>query len=154
MKVEHALIRVQIEALHTEFAWRIDRGDPSTVADLFTADGCYSRSTGESSIGQDAIRMAYAARTNRGPRTARHIFSNLRLHDISNNAVKGACILTLFAEDGLPPRRAEPLLIADYDDEFLYGADGVWRFKSRLITWIFTRPEGGLGRTLPLGSKL
>ncbi len=153
MELTPLMLRLHIEALHAEFAWRIDRGDPATVFELFTPDGSYSRASGESSQGHDEIRAAYATRASRGPRTARHIFTNLRLYEIEKTRAKGNCILTLFAEDGLPPRRAEPLLVADFDDEFECDIKGVWRYKKRLITWIFTRVEGGLGRTLPLGEK-
>ena len=153
MELTPEILRLHIDALHSEFAWRIDRGDPATVFELFTLDGSYTRSTGESSHGHEQIRAAYATRTSLGPRTARHVFTNLRLYEIEKTRAKGSCILTLFAEDGLPPRRAEPLLVADFDDEFECDLTGLWRYKKRLITWIFTRPEGGLGRTLPLGEK-
>ena len=62
------LLRLEIESLIAEFAWRIDRGDPATVADLFTEDGWYGRETGDRSIGRDAIRAAYAARASRETR--------------------------------------------------------------------------------------
>lgn len=146
-------LRLHIEALHAEFAWRIDRADPSTVADLFTEDGEYGRSTGRRSVGREAIREAYRARGARGPRTARHIFTNVRLHSAGESSASGSAVLTLFAEDGVPPLPAHPLLVADYDDEFERSQQGVWLFKRRTITWVFTREDGALGGTLPLGTS-
>lgn len=148
-----ALIRVQIEALIAEFAWLIDRGDSSKVADLFTEDGRYGRSTGQASVGRDAIRAAYGARLARGPRTSRHVYTNLRLESVAPKRVRGSCILTLFAEDGVPPLPADPLLVADYDDEYVLCDDGQWRFQSRIVSWIFTSEATKRGGGLPLGTK-
>ncbi len=149
-----APIRGEIEALIAEFAWRIDRGDPATVADLFTADGWYGRETGERSIGRDAIRAAYRARAARqaeaGVRTARHLFTNLRLERQEADRAAGSCILLLFAADGPPPLPAIPALVQDYDDTYR-RVGGRWLFASRSVAKIFTGP--GFAPVLPLGAS-
>ena len=76
---EKALIRSEIEALNAEFAYLIDHDLSERVADLFTEAGSYGRSAGGRSTGHSELRAAYAARAVRGDRTARHIFTNLRL---------------------------------------------------------------------------
>lgn len=147
---EQLMLRLQIEELNVEFAYRIDRGDPESVAELFTEEGSYSRSTGECGRGREAIRAAYRQRAARGPRTARHIFTNLRLTQESARRVCGQCVLTLFAQDGEPPLIADPFLVADYDDVYELGDDECWRYASRVITWRFLQREGKVS-PLPLG---
>lgn len=144
------LLRLEIEALNAEFAYLIDHDQSERVADLFTVDGIYGRSTGARSVGREVIRDSYKRRKDNGPRTARHIFSNLRLTPLADGRVGGSCILTLFAEDGLPPLPADPMVVADYDDIYECGDDGRWRFKERIITWIFVRE--GASSPLALGA--
>jgi SnoaL-like domain len=147
---ERLLHRLAIDELNTEFAYLIDHDLSEGVADLFSEQGSYGRATGERSVGRDAIRLAYAARKANGPRTARHSFTNLRLTFESERRARGTCIMTLFAEDGLPPHVAEPFLVADYDDIYERGSDGRWRYASRTITWLFMRRDGKVS-PLPLG---
>ncbi|MXW92948.1 MAG: nuclear transport factor 2 family protein [Rhodospirillaceae bacterium] len=147
------LLRLEIEALIAEFAWRIDRGDPAAVADLFTPDGWYGRSAGERSVGRDAIRAAYAARAERqaeaGVRTARHLFTNLRLERLDADSAAGSCILLLFAADGPPPHPAVPLLVQDYDDTYR-RTGGRWLFASRSVAKVFVGEN--FAPVLPLGA--
>jgi hypothetical protein len=149
-RAERLLTRVELEALNAEFAYRIDNDRSAEVADLFTETGSYGRSTGERSIGREAIRAAYAGRKAAGPRTARHIFTNLRLTYESDTRVVGKSILTLFAEDGVPPHVAEVFLVADYDDIYVREPGGPWLFESRTITWLFMQKDGKVS-PLPLG---
>ncbi|MCY4190037.1 MAG: nuclear transport factor 2 family protein [Rhodospirillaceae bacterium] len=149
-----SLLRLEIDALISEFAWRIDQGDPETAADLFTEDGWYGRETGERSIGRSEIRAAYARRKGRegtaGIRTSRHLFTNLRLHEVSDAAARGSCILLLFAADGPPPHPARPLLVQDYEDAYR-RVDGQWFFASRSARKIFVAEN--FVPVLPLGAS-
>jgi ketosteroid isomerase-like protein len=147
---EQLLARLEIEALNAEFAYLIDRGRCEDVADLFTEDGSYGRSTGERSVGRAAIRAAYAQRKARGERTSRHIFTNLRL-TFEKDRATGQSILTLFAADGPPPHAAEPFLVADYDDVYVRDGEGRWRYRSRTVTWLFLQKDGATS-PLPLGA--
>ena len=145
------LLRLEIEALNAEFAYLIDHDRSAEVADLFTEDGIYGRSAGGSSVGREAIRDSYRRRKDAGIRTARHIFTNLRLTPLADGRVAGNCILLLFAQDGPPPHPADPMVVADYDDVYERGDDGRWRFKKRVITWIFARD--GASSPLLLGAS-
>jgi hypothetical protein len=140
--VERLLLRLQLEELNAEFAYLIDHDSSEHVADLFVVDGSYGRSTGEMSVGRDAIRRAYSARKEHGPRTARHIFTNLRLGSVSDDLVEATSILTLFAHEGVPPHPAEPLLVSEYADTYRRCDDGRWRYQSRIATWLFCHPDG------------
>lgn len=142
------LARVAIEALIAEFAYLIDHDQTERVADLFTEDGWYGREGGARSVGREAIRRSYAARAARGARTARHIFTNLRLTVHSADEAEGVCILLLFAADGAPPHPAEPMLVQDYRDTYR-RVDGRWLFASRETRQLFVHPS--FERVLTLG---
>jgi len=148
---DELLQRCAIEALNAEFAHRIDRGNPEDVAELFVEDGSYGRASGERSHGHAELRAAYRQRSARGPRTARHLFSNLRLTPRADGDLDGSCVLTLFAADGVPPHVADPFLVADYDDIYRRCDDGRWRYVSRTITWLFLQRDGKVS-PLPLGA--
>ena len=142
------MIRLELEELNAEFAFRVDHGRTATVADLFTPDGSYGFADGARSRGRDEIRAAYAERDARGERTARHVFTNLRFALDGFRRASGAIILTLFADDGPPPRPAEVLAVCDFEDRYLLCDDGRWRYGSRTIRTLFgsDRPTA-----LPLG---
>jgi ketosteroid isomerase-like protein len=148
--VEQAVARSEIEALIAEFAWLIDHGESGRVAALFTDDGWYGRDSGERSTGHAEIARAYAERADGGERTARHIFTNLRLSFVADDAAEGECILLLFAADGRPPLPAEPMLVQDYLDRYR-RVDGHWRFASRQTRRIFASPA--YRQVLPLGGR-
>lgn len=136
-RTQQLLVRLELEALNAEFAYRVDHGPTETVADLFVEHGSYGRTSGERSVGREAIREAYAKRRDHGVRTARHIFTNLRLTFESDTRVRGTTIQLLFAEDGEPPLPAEPLAVSDFDDVYVLDADGAWRYESRTIRSVF-----------------
>jgi hypothetical protein len=142
------LARVAIESLIAEFAYLIDHNQTEEVADLFTEDGWYGREGGSRSVGRDAIRKSYAGRAARGERTARHIFTNLRLTMLSPTEAEGICILLLFAADGAPPLPAEPMLVQDYKDTYR-KVDGCWLFASRETRSLFQ--ASSFERVLTLG---
>jgi len=145
---DQLLARVAIESLIAEFAYLIDHNQTEKVADLFTEDGWYGREGGSRSAGRDAIRKSYAGRAARGERTARHIFTNLRLTMHSATEAEGVCILLLFAADGAPPLPAEPMLVQDYKDTYR-KVDGRWLFASRETKALFQSQS--FERVLTLG---
>lgn len=150
-RLERALIRSEIEALNAEFAFLIDHDQSERVADLFTEDGVYARSTGQQTVGRDKLREVYAKRAQRGTRTARHLFSNLRLSHVTPNIARGTVVLMLFAEDGPPPHLAEVNLVSEYDDIYVRNADGDWLYASRTSTSLF-RHRDNKALVLPLGT--
>lgn len=139
-----ASTRVQIETLNARFAYLIDHGRGTEAADLFVEEGIYETAPGIVLAGRPEIRTAYVRRTQRGERTSSHIFTNLHIRRISDDSrvVEATVILLLFAEDGAPPRAAIPLGIADYDDVYVCGNDGEWRYRSRRVTPLFEAAGG------------
>lgn len=130
--------RAQIAALAAEFAWLIDHKGGHGVADLFTPRGRYTVAGDDFDLqGRDEIEDFYARRRAAGPRTSRHLFSNLHLEHIDDDRACGVCVLTLHAADGQPPHPLEPILVADYSDTYRRTPDGRWRYESRFVTPLF-----------------
>lgn len=136
-----------INQLVSDFAYSIDMENGERTAELFTEDGWYE-SDNRRSTGREAIREAYRRRAARGPRTSRHIFTNLRIERLDESAYRGTALLLLFAEDGYPPARAHPLLVADVHDIYLISGSTA-RLRSRRLDSIFAAESSV--PVLPLG---
>jgi ketosteroid isomerase-like protein len=127
---EQLLARVAIDALNTEYFYRIDHGDAEKVADLFVADGVLN-----GMAGREAIRKFYAARTK--TRTTRHVSTNLRLVFENENRVSGTRTLSYYMGEGPGPHAAVATGIAEYSEIYERGTDGQWRYVFRKITPVF-----------------
>ncbi|QHE85980.1 nuclear transport factor 2 family protein [Hydrogenophaga sp. BPS33] len=139
-----ALARQAIDALNARFAYQIDNGQSAQVPELFTVDGHYAIAHGAErrvSTGQAAIRAAYEERAARGARTSCHLFTNLHVSGATTDTAHSHCFLLLFAQDGLPPHPAQPLLVARYDDICERDAQGLWRYRSREATVLFVSDD-------------
>ncbi|MGV0906705.1 nuclear transport factor 2 family protein [Mycobacterium novum] len=134
-------IRPGIEALITQFAWLIDHEDGRGVAELFTAQGSYTLNGGGLDLrGRAEIDQFYQHRRATGPRTSRHLFSNLHLTAGNEAHARGTCVLTLHAANGHPPHTAtDPIMVADFDDTYIRNDDGSWQFERREVTTLFGR---------------
>jgi hypothetical protein len=132
-------VRIALEELNHEFAYRVDFGPAETAADLFIEDGWYAWGDKRSN-GREAIREAYRQRAARGVRTARHLCTNLRISMLSENEANGKSIWLIFAEDGPPPHPPVPLLVADVDDVYV-RENGRWLIRSRRLTDVFTAAD-------------
>ena len=151
MKVEeHEDVQQAWLAIHqliSNFAFSIDMENGERTAELFTEDGWYE-SDSRRSVGREAIREAYRRRAARGPRTSRHIFTNLRIEYVGRNAYRGTALMLLFARDGYPPAPPNPLLVADVHD--VYEVDGPRALlRSRRLESIFADETSA--PVLPLG---
>jgi hypothetical protein len=122
--------------LNARFAWLIDHKGGEGVPELFAEDGSYGMGSA-TLTGREQIKWFYDMRKNRGERTSRHVFSPVALHEVSDTAARGTTILTLFAHDGPGPHGSDIHMIADYEDEYLRGANGLWLYKSRKVVPVF-----------------
>jgi hypothetical protein len=136
-----------IHQLVADFAYSVDVENGKSTPELFTEDGWYESDAGRST-GRDAIRLAYQRRAERGARTSRHLFTNLRIRHLDGSLYEGNSVLLLFAEDGESPSSADPLLVADVHDEYLVE-QGVALIKSRHLKNIFLASHAET--VLPLG---
>jgi hypothetical protein len=137
-----------ITQLIAEFAFRVDQHGGLTVADMFDENGYYE-SDGKRSTGRAAIRAAYEQRAARGPRTSRHLFTNLRIFGGNDGNYKGTSIMLLFARDGHGVHPASPILVADVEDEYRFNSQGEPEIVSRRLTTVFVDPQSR--PVLPLG---
>jgi SnoaL-like domain len=130
-------VRPQIETLIERFAWLVDHEAGRGIADLFTPDGSYSLNGGGLDLrGRTEIDQFYLHRRAAGPRTSRHLFTNVHLEAGDETRLEGTCVLTLHAADGHPPHPLQPVMVADFDDTYVHD-DGAWRFESRKVTTLF-----------------
>jgi len=136
---ERMAIRSQIEALTTEYYYRVDHGESERVAELFTPDCVFQPGGTERMIGREAVRAYYANR----PKTwvTRHVSTNLRLRYVNPDRVEIIRLFTHYlgdTRDGPGPYPAVPS-VAEYREVAVRGDDGQWRFESRVAIPLFAR---------------
>jgi len=131
-------VRLEIEQLLVEYWHDVDHHWGRNAHEYFLEDGIFMNSAARGRQGREAIKDFYSGRQDRGPRIARHVFSNLRV--IMNDAthVTSEWILQIFAADGEPMLPSEPaILVADVTDLVELCPDGRWRYRSRTIKGLF-----------------
>ena len=138
--VTRLAIRVALEDLNAAFAHHLDHGEIDALVALFTEDAVYTHGPRRSS-GRAEIRALFDKRSAAGPRTARHLYSGLRFAIESAHRATGTSVCLSFAADGRPPLPATPFLVADFEDVYVCGDDGCWRFAARHIERIFVGPD-------------
>lgn len=145
--LEKLEIRVALEDLNTAFTYCLDHDDVEGLVELFTEDALYTHGPRRSE-GRAAIEALFRERTAGGPRTARHLYSGLKLEIESETFVRGTSVCMTFAQNGLPPLApAVPILVADFNDIYVRAEDGRWRIRARHIERIFVDDED----TKPVG---
>jgi len=123
-----------------EIWFDIDHRDGSQVSSWFTPTARL-RIGGHEVHGTAQIDALYAARHARGPRTARHLISNVRLTSCGPDRASVLSALTMYAADGTPPHTgAGPTMVGDVRDEFEL-AGGRWLIASRDIRTLFIAPD-------------
>ena len=134
-----AAIRAEIEALSIEYYYRIDHGEAESVVDLFTEDGLFHPGGSKPIVGRPAIRAYYAARSKSW--VTRHVTTNLRLTYIDADHVEAVRLFTHYMgdrADGAGPYPAIPS-VGEYQESIVRGADGRWRYASRVASALFAR---------------
>jgi SnoaL-like domain len=143
---ERLEIRLALEELNAAFAYHLDHNDVDALVALFAPDALYTHGDRRSS-GRAEIEALFRKRSAGGPRTARHLYSGLRLSIDSRRTATGHSVCLSFAGDGLPPLPAIPFLVADFDDVYVRDDAGQWRFRERHISRVFV----GSGNDGPIG---
>jgi hypothetical protein len=134
---ERLLIRQEIEALAIDYWYEVDIHDGLRAHEYFAADGVFTSSV-KTHSGRDAIKTFYAQRKARGPRTSRHVISNLRVVVADRDHASTQWVLSLYAADGAPILPSKPpIMLADVVEELVREPDGAWRYKSRTIKAVF-----------------
>jgi hypothetical protein len=148
-ELELIKIRLALEDLNTAFCHHLDHNEVDALLDLFTDDVYYTHGS-RVSRGKGELQQVFASRSAKETRTARHLYSGLKLEIESATRARGTCVCMTFGAYGEPPLSpAIPTLVADFVDEYVCGADGRWRFKERHIHRIFVAPDN----TGPIGQQ-
>jgi len=135
--IERIQIFREIEDLMIDYWNDVDTNWGRNAHDYYTEDGSYSTSI-KTRTGRAAIKEFYASRENRGERIARHLVNNHKITIHDRDRVSAVWVLSLFAADGTPVLPSKPaIMMADVHDEVVRGADGRWRYKSRMIKPLF-----------------
>lgn len=132
--------RLAIHDLNADFAYFLDHDQVEPLADLFTEDAVYSNGP-RLSYGRDEIAAFFRSRTAKGPRTARHFCSGLRIAFEDHDSARATSVWLTFAADAAAPiEDCSPFLVADFTDLYRLCADGRWRIEKRHIEPVFRNP--------------
>ena len=147
--LERLAIRVALEDLNTAFCYHLDHNEVDALLELFVDDVYYTHGS-RVSRGKAELAEVFRNRSATETRTARHMYSGLKLDIESPTRARGTSVCMTFAAYGEPPLSpAIPTLVADFVDEYVRGDDGRWRFKERHIHRIFVAPDN----PGPIGQK-
>ncbi|MEV8093982.1 nuclear transport factor 2 family protein [Kitasatospora sp. NPDC085879] len=136
------------ERLLNDFLHRLDLGEPSSVAELFTADGIWEWPAGERRIeGRDALRAYFGSRP--ADRLSRRMCSNIVVDVHSPTRATSISYFATYRVDGwsgqmLPPRL--PANLGHYEDVFRQE-NGRWLLASRTLHLAFGGPTERLPPT-------
>jgi ketosteroid isomerase-like protein len=134
-------LRADIDAVMSDWAWYIDHDGIDELMDLFTEDARYLAGNVRLS-GRDEIAQRYRARTRYGARSTRHVYSGLRLTEVTPTAVRATSTWVCYAANAAAPvQSAAVYLVADFIDRLSYCADGRWRLAERRIVDVFREPS-------------
>jgi hypothetical protein len=148
-EIERLQIRVALEDLNTAFCYHLDHDDVDALLELFVDAVYYTHGT-RVSRGKAELEEVFRSRSATTKRTARHLYSGLKLDIESATHARGTCVCLTFGAYGEPPLSpAIPTLVADFVDVYVRGDDGRWRFKERHIHRIFVAPDNAG----PIGEK-
>jgi len=148
-ELERLTIRVALEELNTAFCYHLDHNEVDALLELFVDDIYYTHGS-RVSRGKAELAEVFRNRSATETRTARHLYSGLKLDIESATRARGTSVCMTFAGYGEPPLQpAIPTLVADFVDQYVRGDDGRWRFEERHIHRIFVAPDN----PGPIGQK-
>ena len=141
--VEQLLAERACERLILGFVHRLDLGEPSSVAELFTEDGSWEwppPGDGRRAEGREALRAYFGSRP--GDRLSRRIMSNVLVTVTSPDAATATSYFTTYRVDGwsggmVPP--GPPVQVGHYEDTFR-RVNGTWLLASRTLHLPFGGP--------------
>ncbi|WP_405629919.1 nuclear transport factor 2 family protein [Streptomyces sp. NBC_00016] len=136
------------ERLAVDFVHRLDLGEPSSVAELFTEDGTWEWPAGGRLVkGRAALREYFGSRP--ADRLSRRLMSNI-LVTVTPTAPATALATSYFStyrvdgyEGGVVPA-GPPVQVGHYQDAFRQ-VDGVWLLETRVLFLPFGGPTPRVG---------
>ncbi|GAA3870634.1 nuclear transport factor 2 family protein [Streptomyces sedi] len=133
MLAERACERIVVELVH-----RLDLGEPSAVAELFTPDGVWEWPDGDRLVvGREALARYFGGRP--ADRLSRRLVTNVRVDVLTPDTAEATSYLTTFRVDGhrgelLPA--GPPVQVGHYQDAF-ERRDGGWLLARRTLHLAF-----------------
>lgn len=135
------------ERLIVEFVRRLDLGDPSSVADLFTPGGVWEWPHGDRKVvGRQALREYFGSRPE--DRLSRRMSTNILVTVDSVSTATATSYFATYRVDGhaggmVPPRL--PANVGHYEDTFRKVGD-TWLLAARVTHLPFGGETARLGR--------
>ncbi|TLS47272.1 nuclear transport factor 2 family protein [Streptomyces montanus] len=129
------------ERVILDFVHRLDLGEPTTVAELFTEDGTWEWPEGERLVeGRDALRTYFGSRP--ADRLSRRMMANVLVTVDSPATATATSYFATYRVDGhtggITPARA-PVQVGNYEDTFRRVGD-TWLLASRTLHLPFGGP--------------
>jgi hypothetical protein len=128
--------RADIEALLTEYGWRIDHRQD--VGELFAPDGVViAPGIGLTLQGRDAIACHFAAHAADESQVTRHIWCDLRIEGVTGDTAHIQTTQLTYLRYASEPPAARHTMVGETHDVVLRSASGEWRFIERRLEVIF-----------------
>jgi hypothetical protein len=122
------------ERVILDFVRRLDLGEPSSVAELFTEDGTWEWPDGDRLVeGRGALRKYFGSRP--AGRLSRRLMSNVLVTLTSPGTAISTAYFTTYRIDGHhggPVPAGPPVQVGHYEDNFRV-VDGSWLIASRTL---------------------
>ena len=134
------------ERLVFDYAWSVDSGEASKVADLFTQDGEWLGADGNGMHGKEEILRAFTGRQAITRRQSRHVITNVRIDYGGGDRATGTAYLVNYRHDASgdiaakPAPGDHPKFVGDYYFTFRRTTDG-WRIETLRFDLAFLRPR-------------
>lgn len=140
--LERLLAERACERLIMEYARRVDFGNASAIADLFTEDGLWT-GTDLRLDGREEIRAWFTERERLSRRVSRHLCVNVMVDVRSEDEADSVSFLVNYRHDRRdgatgPVPMEVPKYVGELHDTFRRTPDG-WRFASRRVEVAFVR---------------
>ncbi|MEZ0066363.1 hypothetical protein ABIA32_002373 [Streptacidiphilus sp. MAP12-20] len=132
--IDRMLAERACERIIFDFIHRLDLGEPSSVAELFTPDGVWHWPHGDRRIeGRESLRAYFASRPS--DRLSRRLMMNVLVTVESATRARAVSYLTTYRVDGYVGGMIEPRLpvnVGHYEDTFR-AIDGDWFLATRTV---------------------
>ena len=145
-RVQEIEDRLAIGELIARYGFRIDDRDMDAIADLFTEDACLRSSDGtQNAVGREAVLDNLHARFSvLGP--SNHYTHDREIVFDPDDPNRATGLVISHAEMS---RRGEARVVCiRYHDEYRRCDDGLWRFRSRVLSLFYFTDPRDLANTL------
>jgi hypothetical protein len=136
-RARSAITQLELTTLVTDSWTEIDLRHGADVGRFFTEDAVFDIGPAQYT-GRRGIEAEFRSRIERGPRTARHVLTNLRVHFLAPERAEVHAYLVLYASDGEPPLPLQsPASVGELVDTLVCDESGQWLIESRRFAAAF-----------------